>query len=88
MGAGAGASNPMLDLPPGGASTLLLFLSPIPEKSSVVVDMVMLQDRLPGGRPACDCSQLDTRLPLLHPIWQGDQLTHQHTQLVSREKLK
>ena len=86
MGAGAGASNPMLDLPPGGASTLLLFLSPIPEKSSVVVDM-MVPGRLPGGRPACDCSQLDTRLPLLHPIWQGDQLTHQHTQLVSREKL-
>ena len=42
IGAGAGASNPMLDLPPGGASTLLLFLSPIPEKSSVVVDMMML----------------------------------------------
>ena len=36
-GAGAGASKPMLDLPPGGASTLLLFLSPMPEKSSVVV---------------------------------------------------
>ena len=52
IGAGAGASNPMLDLPPGGASTLLLFLSPIPEKSSVVVDMmIMLKQELSGGLP-------------------------------------
>ena len=42
----------MLDLPPGGASTLLLFLSPIPEKSSVVVDMLMLWEGV-VRRAAC-----------------------------------
>ena len=74
MGAGAGASKPMLDFPPGGASTLLLFLSPIPEKSSVVVDMVVL---LPGGRFACDCSQLDDRpAAISSKLGPADWMTH------------
>ena len=53
---------------------MLLFLSPIPEKSSVVVDMVVL---LPGGRFACDCSQLDDRpAAISSKLGPADWMTH------------
>jgi hypothetical protein len=55
----------MEDLPPGGASTLLLFLAPMPEWSSVEVDAMARAGGLAagGGHPAPPANRFPRPLP-------------------------